>query len=197
MERFCTGTFFEQKGPLIYFIHGLSYLISARSFLGVFVFEVISFAFFLFFSYKSLSLFMDQKYSLIFLPIITTLVLNLKSFAQGDSAEEFGLPFMAISLYYLLRYLKMTRPTSSFKWVFWNGVIAGCVVWIKFSMSGFWIGWMASLILCMLVNKHLLDALKSVLVFLIGIFAATLPWLVYFGLNHSIREWINTYIFLI
>ena len=31
---------FEQKGPLLYFIHGLSYLISNKTFLGVFIFEV-------------------------------------------------------------------------------------------------------------------------------------------------------------
>ena len=43
---------FEQKGPLLYFIHGLASLISFDSFLGVFFFEILSFGIFLWFSYR-------------------------------------------------------------------------------------------------------------------------------------------------
>ena len=38
---------FEQKGPLLYLIHAIAYLISNDTFLGVFIFEVISFSIFL------------------------------------------------------------------------------------------------------------------------------------------------------
>lgn len=34
---------FEQKGPLLYFIHGISYIISNKTFIGVFILEVLSF----------------------------------------------------------------------------------------------------------------------------------------------------------
>ena len=186
---------FEQKGPLLYFIHGLSYLISSRSFLGVFIFETFSFSFFLFFSYKLISLFFEPKYALIWLPIIAVVILNLKSFTHGDSAEEFCLPFLAFSLYSLFDYFKNVYPRPiSDKWVFWNGVVAGCVLWIKFSLLGFWFGWIVSICICLLVNKQTFLAIKKSLLFLSGMAAATLPWLGYFGISHAIPEWINTYL---
>ena len=39
---------YEQKGVLLYFIHGIAYLISNTTFFGVFIFEVIFFAAFLY-----------------------------------------------------------------------------------------------------------------------------------------------------
>jgi len=188
---------FEQKGPLLYFIHGLSYLISAKSFLGVFIFEVISFSFFLFYSFKSISLFFDKYFSLIYLPIIAALTLNLKCFSHGDSAEEFCLPLMAISLFYLIDFFRNgDSKCKSGNCFFWNGIIAGCVLWVKFSLLGFWIGWICSMLICLLVDKQYRYAVKGSLLFFAGLFLATLPWILYFGLNHSISEWINVYIIL-
>lgn len=186
---------FEQKGPLLYFIHGLAYLISSKSFLGVFIFELISFSIFLFYSYKSLSLFLNIRYSLIYLPIIASFILNLRSFSHGDSAEEFCLPLLAISLYILLKCFRIddSKPVPS-KWIFWNGIIAGCVLWIKFSLLGFWIGWIVCIFILMIVERHYLHAVKGCMLFLFGMMIASIPWIIYFGLNHSIFEWINTYI---
>jgi len=188
---------FEKKGPLLYFLHGLAYLISNKSFLGVYFFEVISFSAFLFFSYKVMSLFIDKKYALLALPILSMQILNLNSFLHGDSAEEFCLPLLMISLYYLLKYFREIYPDAvPVRWLFWNGFIAGCVLWIKYTLLGFWLGWMASLFFCMVINQEYSKALKSCVVFLLGMFAATLPWLVYFGISQAIPEWIEAYITL-
>ena len=37
---------YEQKGPLVYFIHALAYLLSSDSFTGVYIIEVVSFGLF-------------------------------------------------------------------------------------------------------------------------------------------------------
>jgi len=129
---------FEQKGPYLYLIYAFAYLISNTTFLGVFLFEVISFSFFLFYSHKIVSLFLDVKYSIISLPILTTLILNLRNFTHGGSAEEFCLPLITISLYSLLNYFKNEYPhLVRNKYLFLNGIIAGCILWLKFSMLGF------------------------------------------------------------
>lgn len=186
---------FDHKGPLLYFIYGIATLISPRSFFGVFVFEVFSFSFFLFSCYKSLNLFCDHKNSLIYLPVISAFVLNLKSFVHGGSAEEFSLPLVAISLFYLLAYFKnvFPRPLPA-RWILLNGIIAGCVLWIKFSFLGFWFGWILSILICSLIKKQFFSALKTGFLFLVGILIATLPWLVYFGVNHSINDWLISYL---
>lgn len=186
---------FETKGVLLFFIQGLAYLISNKTFLGVFIFEAISFSIFLLFCYKVICLYVSSKWGIIALPIISTCILNLRSFTHGDSAEEYCLPLFVISLFYLLSYFKNVYPKpASNQWIFWNGVIAGCVLWIKFSMLGFWFGWIVSIILCMIINRNILCAIKSAAYFLAGLLIATIPWIIYFSINGAIPEWINTYI---
>jgi len=84
---------FEQKGPLLYFLYGLASLVSYRTFIGGFILEVIAFSFFLFFSFKSMMLFIEKKAALILLPVMAILILNLKAFTHGGSAEELCLPW--------------------------------------------------------------------------------------------------------
>ena len=185
---------FEQKGPLLYFVYGLASLISYRTFIGGFILEAIAFTFFLFFSFKSLSLFVNRKLAALTLPILAILILNLKAFTHGGSAEELCLPLLAISLYHLLRYLKTNDITAAAPSVFfWNGLIAGCILWVKFSMLGFWLGWILAFFINLISQKRAGQAVKGVAAFLGGMLAATIPWIIYFGVNHAILDWINTY----
>ena len=185
---------FDQRGPLFYFIYGLGSLFSHTNFLGVYIVEVISFAIFLFFCSKIITLYLDKSYSFIALPLIAGMVLNLNAFAHGGSPEEFSLPLLTFSLYYLLRYFKEIYPKDiPDRWLFINGIVAGCILWIKYSILGFWIGWMASILLGLLIQKNFKKILKSAAVFLLGMVAATVPWVLYFGLNNAIHDWIQSY----
>jgi hypothetical protein len=185
---------FDQKGPLLYFIHGLAYLISNRTFMGVYIMETASFSLFLFICYKISSLFLESRYSVIPLALLAAVILNMRSFAYGDSAEEFCLPLIGYSLYSLLRYFKNRYPGKiGNKMLLLNGAAAGLILWIKFSLLGFCLGWMASLLVCMILDKNYLSAVKSGILFLAGMVLTTLPWIIYFGINHSIRQWIGTY----
>jgi len=53
---------FEQKGILLYLIYGLGYLISNKSFYGVFIIEVAFFTIFLYFVSKIVRLFLNSKF---------------------------------------------------------------------------------------------------------------------------------------
>ncbi|OWR28480.1 hypothetical protein CDO73_18185 [Saccharibacillus sp. O23] len=186
---------FEQKGPLLYFIHTLAYWISDRSFLGVYVFETISFAFFLYYIHKIVALFLDVRYSLLALPFFAAVMLNLPSFTHGDSAEEFTMPLLAFSLYALLRYFKETYPDPPpYAMLLANGVAAGMAMWIKYSLLGFWFGWMAALFFCIVLNRRFLRSLLSCGAFLGGMALSSLPWIVYFGVQRAIPQWIDAYI---
>ena len=60
---------FDQKGPLLYFIYGLGYLLSHTSFSGVFLIEIISFTIFLLAVYKIANLYLNHKFSMFILPL--------------------------------------------------------------------------------------------------------------------------------
>jgi hypothetical protein len=188
---------FEQKGPLLYFIYGFSYLISNKTFLGVFFFQVLSFSIFLFYCYKVFSLYLDDKYFLISLPLIASTVLNMGSFTHGGSAEEFCIPLLAMSLYYLMIYFKNDYPNPiNYKYLFINGIIAGNILWIKYSLLGFWFGWMLIIFISMITVKEYSRAVASSLIFLCGMFLVTIPWIMYFGVNNAVLDWLNTYVLI-
>ena len=188
---------FEQKGPLLYLIHGLAYLISNTTFLGIFIFEVVSFSVFLYYCHKIIMLFLDIKYSIVSLPLIAAIVLNMRAFSYGDSAEEWCIPLITISLFYLLDYFKNVYPKPiDNQWVLITGFLAGCVLWIKFTVLGFWIGWVFAISIKSLFNKEYLRLVKSWAFFFSGIFLATLPWIFYFGINSAISDWLETYLYV-
>lgn len=185
---------FEQKGPLLYLIYGIGSLISARSFLGIFILETISFTLFLYFCYKCTHLVVQNRLSLLSIPLMAFLVLNVRNFADGGSAEEFCLPFLMISIYHLIKIFREETPTKTNPRIFLlNGFITGCVICIKYSLLGFWIGWIIALGIFFLLKKKVFYAMYVFLLFMAGTALAITPWIIYFTFHQSLSEFFNTY----
>ncbi len=185
---------FEQKGPLLYVMHAIAYMISNRTFIGIFLFEVLSFSAFLYFVAKTMSLYARKVHTLWGIPLISFVILSSYVFIAGDSAEEFCLPLLAISLYYLLNYYKNTYPNKMpTKIVIINGIIAGCVLWIKYNLLGFWLGFAAFLCIGLLIHKKVKEAFLSGIYFLLGMAISSIPWLIYFGVNGALSDMFYVY----
>lgn len=182
---------FEQKGPLLYLIYGIGYLISNTTFLGVFFLEIISFTVFLYYMYKSVTIFLKQKEYLIIIPLLALLITTSKSFSHGGSAEEFSLSFLAFSLYYFLKYLNTKQITN--KTFFINGLLAGCVFMIKYNLLGFWLGWILCLTYPFLKQKDYKKYILSISCFLGGMLIPIGLWCVYFAVNNGLKEFIDVY----
>ena len=184
---------FEQKGPLLYLIYGIGSFIHYQSFLGVFILEVFSFSIFLYFTYKIIILFYNEKSAYFIIPVFTLLLVTLKSFSHGGSAEEFTLPFFMVSLYFLISYLKSEELLLSNKIIFLIGILAGCVLWIKYTLLGFWFGWMACVFVIECYNGQSRQAIVHCFVYLFGMLIATIPWLIYFGIHNALGNLWNVY----
>lgn len=184
---------FEQKGPLLYLIYGVGSLISYKNFTGIFILEVFFFSIFLYYIQKIICLFTSKQQGYFILPIFTLGIVTLKSFSHGGSAEEFTLPFMAISGYYLLLYLKSLNTSISKKVILINGMIAGCILWIKYTLLGFWFGWMASIFFIQIKEKKYKEAFIHCSTFILGMTIVSLPWLIYFSINQAINDLWNIY----
>lgn len=186
---------FEQKGILLYFIHGIAYLISNKTFLGMYFYEVISFAVFLYFAYKTEVLFVSKNWALVTLPVISFLILSSDCFKQGDSAEELCLPILMYVLYTYVKKCTKKDFDYSVTEMLILGITAGCVLWIKYTMCGIYIGYFIALFFIYAVNHKLLDYLKSGLVFAGGIGLASLPWLIYFAVTNSFSDMFKAYFY--
>ena len=189
----------EQKGPLLYFLYGLASLVSSRSFFGVYLLEILSYTFFLFYSYKIVTLFFQpavSNYFYIAAPLMALVSFVSPSFFHGGETEEYILPLLAFTLYILLRYCREEYPKPMpLSWLVLTGVCAGCVLWMKFSLLGFWFGFMAVVAFALLFTQGLGRAVISCLVFLGGMAATALPWLVYFGAHGALKDLIEVYFY--
>ena len=185
---------FDQKGPLLFLYYGIASLISYTTFFGVFLIEVISFSIFLYYAYRLCRLYLKKETSLLTLPIISFLILTLPAFTHGGSVEEFSLPMLMYSLYSMVKFLKSgdTKPKRSM--IFINGIMAGLIATMKFTLLGFWFAWMASMFFYLLSKKEWKESILDCLIFLSGMAIPIIPWLIYFGIHHAIGTWIESYV---
>lgn len=185
---------FEQKGLLLYVIHIIGYYISNTSFVGVFFIQVVWFTAFLGVSYKILNLFLDKKSSLISIPILSAVLLTSLAYCEGDSAEEFCLLFLSVGLYTLLKYFRGDKYIPvPLPLIFLCGVMAGCVLWIKYTILGFWIGFVLAVIVMCIHFQQKKDIFKNMFMFCLGGIAISAVCLTYFIVNHALDELIEVY----
>lgn len=187
---------YDQKGPYLYLLYGIAYIINHNSFAGVFVIEIISITIFLASCYKILNMYCKKQVSCLLLPVIGAAILSSKSFYFGGAAEEFCLPLLGISLYYSLKYFKEQYPAlPDNRMIFVNGIMAGIVMQVKYTILGFYFAWMAMITLAILFKKDFKNFLKSCFAFFFGMLSTMIPWLLYFGIHGALDDWYQCYIY--
>lgn len=184
---------YEQKGPLLYFLHAIAACISYNSFLGVYFLEIICCYYFLLFFYKILKLYTNNEI-IISLPIIAAIIYTSAAFANGDSVEELCLPLLVYSLYTTISALKKNElPTS--RQCFFIGIIAACVLWMKFTILGFYFGIIICPCIFAIRNSQVIPMLMRLFCALMGVLALTIPILLFFSYHDALRDLFQVYFF--
>ncbi|MBR2942156.1 MAG: hypothetical protein IKB82_02035 [Clostridia bacterium] len=185
---------YEQKGPLLYFIHMLAAVVSDSSFFGVFLFEIAALTAVLVFTKKTMRLWVSKESAWAGTAIFGACVLISRSFARGDSAEEFCLPFLMAALYVVCAHAKRCEGTLSAKKMLVLGVLAGCTAVIKYTALGLFVGLCLAQGICLLVRRDVRGTLKSAVAFLAGMALPVLPWLLYFAAHGALYDAYTAYI---
>ena len=176
----------EHKGPLLYALYALAYPVSHRSFFGVWLLEIVAAYLFLKFAFLTMTGLMGRK-SRPALLLVAVLTYTAPSFLKGGGAEEFCLPLLMLALWYgsdaVLRNRELTGREA-----FLIGLTSGAVFWVKYSMLGFYVGFILVPAWMMLRRGHLGKLLKLLLLILAGVAAVSLPVLLYFGLNGALGD---------
>ena len=184
---------YEQKGPLLYALYALCYPISHRSFLGGWLLEIAAAWAFLSLAWKS-HLLLTGRRDPIFLFLTAALVYTAPAFLKGGSAEELSLPLLMLSLYYGLRCVFLNRELTK-REAFLIGLSSGAVLWIKYSMLGFYLGFILVPAYRMLRNGRGLKLLKLLGLIVLGVAVASLPVLAYFGYHHALDSLWEAYFY--
>ncbi|WP_270344676.1 glycosyltransferase family 39 protein [Enterococcus thailandicus] len=178
---------FEQKGILLYFIHAMAYKLSATSFFGVYLLESISFAISMILLFKICNYYFSEKIAFAVTCLSPIILLNKDYFRAGDSAEEFAFPFV-LGLLYLIISISNTDERIKGKQYFIQGLLMGCVFWIKYTMISPWIAFFLFFGIYYLVRKDYQQLLKAVICSLLGFLLVSIPIISYFLVNHALHE---------
>lgn len=185
---------FEHKGFYLYALHALGYLIAHTSFFGIYLLEIAAAFAFLVCAYRLALLFCPHADVLYMIPILAAVICGTQAFAPGDSAEEFCLPLLAYALFVGAKALR-NGETPSFREFLMIGVTSGCVLWIKYTMLGFYLGWFIVPAYRMIRERAWKRLASSMAAIALGVCAATLPVLIYFAANGALRDLWQVYFY--
>lgn len=187
---------YEQKGPVLYFIYAIVALFSQKSFFGQYLLEVITFGLFLFFSGKIAGLYLGKSWAVY--PVISVLaavVASTYAFSHGGSVEQMCLFTFAYGLYSVLNANKRSRGLTSREALI-NGIFAGMVFWIKYSMLGFYIGLAVYVLIWYAIwirdGKQLLMVIGQ---FLLGVLIVSIPVFLYFLVTNALDDLFTAYFY--
>ncbi len=185
---------FDHKGPVLYLLYGLGWLLDHTGFTGVWLLEVAAFACFLWFGLRTASLFLPKSPAPAWAAVPAAAVAASRAFSHGGSAEEFLLPFLAAALYALLKTTARGRPMG-LPAVAAQGFLAGCALWLKYTVLGFYLAWVLVLAAWYARRGWGRALAQSCGAYLGGMALATAPWAAYFGANGALADWFTVYFY--
>ncbi len=186
---------YEQKGPILLFMHTLGASISFTTFFGMYLIEILFAFVFLVFSYKTIRLFFKYDNKVILLiPLLSWITYSSNAFQNGDSAEEFCLPIILYSLYIGCKAILQQYLPSKYEF-YWIGITSGFVLWSKYSMLGFYFGWFLFFCFYAIYNKCFIKLLSGIIYILCGIITITIPIFLYFEFHHAFDSLFEVYFY--
>ncbi|MDU1889315.1 MAG: glycosyltransferase family 39 protein [Dysgonomonas sp.] len=186
---------FDHKGPLIFFIYSLGYLISNASFLGMYIIESLFWVLMIFTAYLTAKLYLKKGHA--YLVALAFPVIIQSHTSQGGSAEEFIVIFETISLYLFILYFKNKEITTHKPaYMLVHGLLCAMTLFIKINLVIFWFFPLLAILVPLLINKEYKNLIHNIIAFTIGVLIIALPICIYFLINNAFGEAWNIYIIL-
>lgn len=187
---------YEQKGPVLYFVFAIISLFSRESYIGVYLLEVVTYGLFLYFSGLIAQLYLGKtRIVYLLISIIAALLPMSWSFTHGGSVEQHSLFMIAYALYSFLSAMHEKRALST-KEAILNGIWAGMMLWIKYTMLGFYLGLALFVLVWYLTTRQSWKQLfLTIGQFLLGIAAVSSVVFLYFALNGALSDLFTCYFY--
>lgn len=184
---------YEQKGPLLYMIYAAGAAVSWTSFLGIYFIEILAAGFFLYYSFKTVQLFLP-KASLVLVPVTAAFVYTIRAFVHGGGAEELCLPFFAYALYTAFRTIR-EECLPDWKQSLAIGLTSGCVFWIKFNLTGIYLGWFIFMVIFGMIRRQWATVFRMLGWIILGVVLVSLPIAAYFVINGAVNDLWTVYFY--
>lgn len=191
---------FDHKGPFLYFLYAIGYLIDHTGFTGIFIIQVISMYLVSLFSFKTAMVYTKSgilSAAAALLVPMTALTSRIYVYGRdygGGSPDEFVSPLFVISIYLMVKLLKDRECVEKdYPKLFWLGFAGGLIFLLKFNFFVFTVGLMFPLFAVLVfseIKKFFVYALYTFLGFIIPF----VPYGIYALATDSLRDFIDVYL---
>ena len=184
----------DQKGPIIFFLHEWAAALSSRTFLGIYLFEILCAFGYLLFSYRTMRLFARHGISLITTCVVGVLTYTTDFMNYGDTVEEFSLPILLCILYKTLKYAKQGKLPKA-----WESVLIGigmaAIFWTKYTVLALCMGAFIALFILAWQRKQMQMLLRCLAWCVAGAAGVTIAVLLYFVIHGNIQDLYYSYFY--
>ena len=184
----------DQKGPLLFFLHEWAAALSSRTFLGIYLLEILCCFGFLICSYRTMRLFAEHGISLLTTCVVGVLTYTSDFMWYGDTVEELSLPILLFILYKTLRYAKLGELPGNRESVL-IGVGIAAIFWMKFTVLAMCVGAFAALTVLAWQRRQMLALLQCLTFVIAGAGCLTACVLLYFVLHGNESDLYRSYFY--
>ena len=185
--------FTDSKGPLLWLLHGLAYLLTPTSYVGVFLVVLPFYWVTVAFLYKTFHLFVRSNSHAFWLTLVLVPLLFLPTIHVETRCEDFALTFIVVGIYYTCRllFLDNIRTADFRRTAFLLGVGMGATLLIKYSMSVIFA--VPFLFTCYRAWQCRQNLWRLVAWTAAGALAMVLPFVIYFAIIGNLQAFVNEY----
>ena len=181
---------FDQKGPVLYIVYAIGYLLSNDNFYGMYVIQSIFLLVSMIIAYKLSRIFVSPACAFS-LSVIYPALLGVLSFA-GGTAEDLVSTFQIAGLYLFVRYFRSGNQ-SNVRDSFLQGILIGLVFLIKFNLILFWFFPLMAVFIVLARERKYRLLLKHLGACCFGFILVLVPFACYFLLVKGFSDFIDCY----
>ncbi len=180
--------FADSKGPLLWLIYGIGYLLSPTSYIGVFWLSVLAYTFTFAILWRTARLFVGRREAALVL-VLMSVLLFFRLYHEEVRAEDFCMPWICVGIYCMTKVLLHPSDKKLRKYAFWLGVGMSWCLLIKWNLFVM-MGGMAIAVAIVALQRHCVSA---VVCGAVGIILPLLPFAVYFMVKGCFADMVNEY----
>lgn len=186
---------FDHKGPLLFALNAIGYLIGGK--MGLFLLQGLFMLAFLEMSFRTFKLFLKESMASI-IPVVMLMIL-CRTFDEGNMTEEWSLPFLAISFYCLINWLKKYQDGIKSHppfYAFIYGICFACILFLRVT-NAIGVCCCIFIVTVFLVKNHYWkNLLQNIATILCGVLLIVIPFCLYFYAKGCLYDmWYATILF--
>ena len=182
---------FDHKGPVMYVINAIAYLINPQ--IGLFIVETLFISIGAVFIFKTSKMLVNKKVSVIM--SLVYVMLMFISILGGNFTEEYAMTFTSIALYCIMKIIYKNEYENKILWGI-IGVTFALNFFIKPTYIAIWIAFGIIQFIYSIKEKKIKELIKYIVYMIIGIMIVILPIIIYLVLNDDIHYFIYAFFVL-